>query len=149
MKTLIRFVVLTFLTISSLSMAHTGMRSSVPQDGSMLMAPPASLTINFSGSVRLIKVDMKNEHEQNIAVNFSPTTEAATSFDVPLPNLPAGTYRTDWTAMGSDGHKITGSIGFMLHDSEYSELSGSSKMQDMHDMKESEDMPEMSQHMGH
>ena len=40
---------------------------------------------------------------------------AAATVGVALPRLAPGTYTAAWTAEGPDGHKMSGSVSFMVH----------------------------------
>ena len=40
---------------------------------------------------------------------------AAATVGVALPRLAPGTWTAAWTAEGPDGHKMSGSISFMVH----------------------------------
>ncbi|MBJ7484212.1 copper resistance protein CopC, partial [Brevundimonas sp.] len=40
---------------------------------------------------------------------------AAATVGVALPRLAPGNYTAAWTAEGPDGHKMSGSVSFMVH----------------------------------
>ena len=45
----------------------------------------------------------------------APAAPAAATVSVALPRLAPGTYTAAWTAEGPDGHKMSGSVSFMVH----------------------------------
>jgi methionine-rich copper-binding protein CopC len=96
--------------------AHTGLKSSVPTNNAMLMESFDAIELHFSGAVNLIKLELVNKADgEMIDLEFSPVATAATDFSQPLPALKIGNYQVNWTAMGSDGHKMQGNFSFMMH----------------------------------
>ncbi|WP_291832848.1 copper resistance protein CopC [Brevundimonas sp.] len=55
-----------------------------------------------------------NEGQAPIVLT-APAEPAAATVSVALPRLAPGTYTTAWAAEGPDGHKMSGSISFMVH----------------------------------
>ena len=45
----------------------------------------------------------------------APAAPAAATVSVALPRLAPNTYTAAWTAEGADGHKMSGSVSFMVH----------------------------------
>ena len=45
----------------------------------------------------------------------APAAPAAATVSVALPRLAPGTYAAAWAAEGADGHKMSGTISFMVH----------------------------------
>ncbi|MEI8640987.1 copper resistance protein CopC [Pseudoalteromonas sp. Hal099] len=50
--------------------------------------------------------------------DFKPSATPSTDFNWSLPSLAQGTYTVKWTALGGDGHKMTGTFRFMVHKNE-------------------------------
>ncbi|MDG1733844.1 MAG: copper resistance protein CopC [Thalassotalea sp.] len=115
MKNLIKTITLVTLLLSAQVFAHTKLESSIPKSGAMLMTSPKSLQLNFSDNIRLMKVMIMASKGKHIDVNFKPSATAQKLFNIDLPNLAADTYKVTWTSMGSDGHKLTGKLSFMVH----------------------------------
>ena len=86
----------------------------VPADGAMLMRPPSQVSITFAHPMRLTGVTIRAEGQADIDVPISDAPASATQ-STALPALAPDTYRLAWTAEGSDGHTMTGTIGFMVH----------------------------------
>ena len=112
--------VITLLAVLSMAaaapvLAHVKQSSSVPADNAMLMQTPATLSISFSGPVKLTKVELLQNATTAVAFGFAPSLEAATQYSWPLPPLAAGNYQVNWVGLGNDGHKMKGDFSFMLH----------------------------------
>ncbi|WP_339773075.1 copper resistance CopC family protein [uncultured Paraglaciecola sp.] len=103
------------LAISASSWAHVGLKQTSPAQDAMLMDSPSELSLTFSGKVRLIKVSVSNDNQASVAFGFKPSADAAVTYQWPLPALATGTYGVDWTALGEDGHKMSGEYLFTLH----------------------------------
>lgn len=93
--------------------AHTGLESAVPADGAVLHAAPATLALNFSGDVQLLKLDVAGA-DQPVALAFQPSGTAAKTFSIPLPALAPAAYMVSWTVLGADGHRVAGNFGFTV-----------------------------------
>lgn len=110
------FTLFITLIVAMNTHAHTGLESSVPSDNAMLMESLEDIELRFSSAVSLIKLELINKADgQLVPIDFTPTTSAAAHFIQSLPALKIGTYQVNWTAMGSDGHKMEGSFSFMAH----------------------------------
>jgi copper resistance protein C len=96
-------------------LAHVRLTEAVPADNAMLMQTPATLSLSFSGQVRLTKVTLTTAENNPIAFGFTPSAAAAEQFSWALPLLESGNYRVSWVALGADGHKMSGELSFMLH----------------------------------
>ena len=83
--------------------------------GAMMMEPVKNLELNFGMDVRLVKLRLIDSTDKPVSIGFSPMLEPTRGFSIPLPALKPDNYRVDWTAMGGDGHKMTGSFQFMQH----------------------------------
>ncbi|MBP0048575.1 copper resistance protein CopC [Marinobacterium sp. AK62] len=103
------------IAVSVPALAHTDMMSSQPMDGAMVMEPVKKLELNFGMDVRLVKLRLIDSSDKPVSIGFKPIVEPTRSFSVPLPTLTPDNYRVQWTAMGDDGHKMTGSFQFMQH----------------------------------
>ena len=96
--------------------AQAGLERSVPSNNAMLMQNLEGIELHFDSAVNLTKLELVNKADgQSIPIDFSPTTTPTADFSHPLPALKIGTYQVNWAAMGSDGHKMEGNFGFMMH----------------------------------
>jgi len=106
------------LVLTFSASAHISLKQSTPAQEAMLMKRPEELSLIFSGEVRLAKVIIKDEKNKTINFDFKPSATPSTDFNWSLPSLAQGTYTVKWTALGGDGHKMTGTFRFMVHKNE-------------------------------
>ena len=99
---------------SATTVAHTGIKSTSPENKAALQEAPESLTLRFKAPVRLMKVTLLDTNEAVVKTDFKPTAKAAKSFSVDLPELSLGKYQTNWMIMGKDGHKMKGHFVFTV-----------------------------------
>lgn len=115
MKTLIKFLTVIGLVISSTAFAHVKLDSSVPADNAMLMSSPKELSLKFTKPVRVVKVSLKSKKGQKVDFNFKPSKQQGTEHNWALPKLKPANYIVNVTFLGADGHKMKHSLGFMVH----------------------------------
>lgn len=115
MKKVISLLAVMGIAAAAPVLAHVKQSSSVPADNAMLMQTPTTLSISFSGPVKLTKVELLQNAATTIVFGFTPSLEAATQYSWPLPPLVAGNYQVNWVGLGNDGHKMKGDFSFMLH----------------------------------
>ncbi|WP_237055661.1 copper resistance CopC family protein [Microbulbifer sediminum] len=111
---LVRFLAMAGFIFSTTLAAHTGLQGSSPADGDQLSQPPASLQLNFSGEVRLMRVSLEEAKQGEVKLEFMPTAVAEKNISLPLPALADGEYTVSWMAMGGDGHKMSGQFSFEI-----------------------------------
>jgi len=97
-------------------LAHTGLKTSNPADGSTLQAAPASIELVYTADVRLIRVEITSNGEK-VATGFQPSTETAASYTVATPGLGDGSYTVNWAVIGGDGHTVSDSFSFSISSS--------------------------------
>lgn len=85
-----------------------------PADGAMTSGSPERFSATFPHPMILKTVTLTAEGQAPIVVT-APAAPAAATVSVALPRLAPGTYSAAWTAEGPDGHKMSGSISFMVH----------------------------------
>ena len=94
--------------------AHTGIKSTSPENKAVLQEPPEALTLSFRAAVRLMKVTLLDTNEDVVKIDFKPTSKASKVFSVDIPELTLGKYKANWVIMGKDGHKMKGSFVFTV-----------------------------------
>lgn len=110
-----KVLLMVFLTlVCTVSNAHTKLNSSQPADGAQLSVAPPALSLNYSGAVRPIKVQLRSGSGELVSFGFKPSAQAATSFRWALPMLADRDYRVNWIVVGGDGHKMKGEFSFTL-----------------------------------
>lgn len=113
MKNLFKALLGTAIFFSAGANAHADLTSSIPTDGAMLSESPTEITMSFSGEVRLAKVMLHSGDGQLHPIDFSMSMTPKSEYEIAVKNdLSAGDYSVYWTAMGSDGHKISGDFSF-------------------------------------
>ncbi len=88
--------------------------TTVPADGAMTHGSPEQFSATFPHAMILQTVTLTAERQPPIVVT-APAAPAAATVSVPLPRLAPGTYAAAWSAEGADGHRMTGSVNFMVH----------------------------------
>ena len=95
--------------------AHDSLVSSDPADGAVLGAPPATVTLEFSGEVIPTGTQVVVTDASGAPVDAGAPEVAGTQVVAALPaDLPAGAYTVAWRVVSSDGHPIEGALGFTL-----------------------------------
>ena len=106
-------LLLTILFLLSTSVAaHTGLKSSLPANGEVLMEAPEAIALDFQGVVKLMAVEIKDAGGGLVSLDLSSAKESGKHFSLPLPTLEISTYRVNWVSAGADGHKIKGNFAF-------------------------------------
>lgn len=116
MKRKYAFGLLLFVLLPFQSLAHTQLQESMPSDGAMLMEPPSALQLTFSAPVNLLDLKLvETGSKRTLALDFTPTTQSASTFSYSLPSLAVGNYQVSWSILGGDGHQMEGNFSFMVH----------------------------------
>jgi methionine-rich copper-binding protein CopC len=106
--------VLGFILAAGFCMAHARLQSSSPSDSAQLMQAPKSLTLNFSEAARLAVLKLILDGNE-VPVPVDTSAPARQSFVLPLPDLRAGKYTVQWTAVAADdGHVTRGTFTFSI-----------------------------------
>ena len=106
-------LIVTFsLLFSSAASAHTGMQSTFPKNGDVINDVLEAIDLNFSGPVKLLKLEATGSDGGLITLKIPTQAEPTKNFKIPLADLKNSTYKVSWTYMGADGHKIKGGVGF-------------------------------------
>lgn len=102
---------------------HTGMQPqapaasgvvTTPADGAMTHGSPERFSAAFPHPMILKTVTLTVAGQAPIVVT-APAAPAAATVSVALPRLAPGTYTAAWAAEGPDGHKMSGTVSFMVH----------------------------------
>ena len=103
---------------SPAAMAHAVIKQSVPAHGARLAVAPKEVTITFNEKVE----KMFTSATLTTAAGATVATAKATldpanpaMLRLPLPVLQSGAYVVKWVAVGRDGHRRTGDIGFTVN----------------------------------
>ncbi len=104
------FAVLLSVLLHSGAFAHSSASGTVPGNG-QTVSSPEMLMLSFDGSVRLVRLTVAGSNGA-VDVGFVPQATASATFPIPMPVLPAGAYRVDWTILGEDGHSVSENFMF-------------------------------------
>ncbi|WP_075792625.1 copper homeostasis periplasmic binding protein CopC [Massilia putida] len=102
---------------ASSAFAHAKLQSSDPRAGSTLDAAPQQVRLKFNEALEpaFSKIQVTGPHNTPVAVGATAIDKAdPTAMRVPLPQLGAGEYHIQWTAMTHDGHKMKGEVTFTV-----------------------------------
>jgi len=103
------------VTFATSALGHSSVKSSFPEPASMIHEQPENLSLEFRDKVRLMQVKLEGKNaEKTTKLDFKPSRDAKQKFTLPFPLLPSDDYLVHWTAMGSDGHKMSGKFDFNL-----------------------------------
>ena len=97
--------------------AHAVVKQSVPANGAVLDAAPAQVEITFNEKVEKLFSTVTLKSAEGKAV---PTAKASVDpanpsvLRLPVPALAGGKYVAHWTAVGHDGHRLSGDIRFSI-----------------------------------
>lgn len=110
------FVIVAFALVGFANpvMAHSPLKNSSIQDGAVLEKAPATLSITFAGKVGLAALIIKDSTGEILNKGQKFPRSMQTSFHITLPTLKSGAYKAEWRTMSSDGHIMTGQIGFSI-----------------------------------
>ena len=88
--------------------------TTVPADGAMTHGSPERFSATFPHPMILKTVTLTAEGQAPVVVT-APAAPVAATVSVALPRLAPNTYTAAWTAEGADGHKMSGTVSFMVH----------------------------------
>lgn len=106
---------LVVLCFASNALAHAGLEKSIPAANAMVDAAPPELVLEFENPVMLMKLTLTDKMKATaIDLNFKASSTLVETHKFPLPKLENGHYVVNWTAMGKDGHNMSGEFAFMV-----------------------------------
>jgi len=80
--------------------AHSSIKTTIPENGAILDEVPATILIQMTNKIRLIKVEMQHEDHTIIEIDLSDYREFQTDFTLPIKSRDAGVYGISWRALG-------------------------------------------------
>jgi len=96
-----------------LSLAHTALTQSTPENGATVKAIPEHIDLVFNGPVRLIKLDLKAV-DHVMPTSFEVQADAVVNYKIETLNMHAGQFTVEWAAIGADGHTVTNTFSFTV-----------------------------------
>ncbi|MEP1442878.1 MAG: copper resistance CopC family protein [Hyphomicrobiales bacterium] len=102
-----------FFTATTLTLAHSVVTSSTPENGARLSAAPESLDVSFSKLTRLVKASLSHNKGDTVTLAISTKEPTKSVSFTPVPKA-AGNYVLKWRALSQDGHVLKGSLTFSI-----------------------------------
>ncbi|WP_031484340.1 copper resistance CopC/CopD family protein [Streptomyces bicolor] len=98
--------------------AHAALRSTDPEDGSLLKSAPRHLTLSFTESVGLLEDSFRVLDPDGRRLRTGEPQHAANGADTARVTLPAklaqGTYTVAWRVVSADSHPVSGAFTFSV-----------------------------------
>ena len=95
--------------------AHVFPERSSPGAGATLIAPPASVRIQFDGAIEVPFSRLDVTDAQGNSVVAAPATgDGGDVLESKLKALAPGRYGVHWSVVGRDGHRTEGSYTFVV-----------------------------------
>ena len=123
MKRLIALLALVIIFAQpSVGSAHSKLASSTPADGSKLAAAPSEVVLTFNDELESEGLKLSVTDANGAVVDTGDgrvdlaDLERKTMRVSLKSGLGTGSYTVRWSVVGSDGHEVTGSIGFAVGD---------------------------------
>ncbi|MEK3992952.1 MULTISPECIES: copper resistance protein CopC [Robertmurraya] len=114
LKKLSLLTIIFFIGFVNNTFAHTGLESSIPQNGQVIKEELKQITLNFETKVEQNSTfELKYSNGDTIPVENITLSEfqMVGSLINPLEN---GTYQINWKIIGADGHPIEGELSFSV-----------------------------------
>ncbi|MCT7354762.1 copper resistance protein CopC/CopD [Streptomyces sp. 15-116A] len=98
--------------------AHAALRSSDPEDGSVVKSAPRHVTLTFTESVGLLEDSFRIYGPDNRRVSLGDPEHAKDASDTARVELPGdladGTYTVAWRVVSADSHPVSGAFTFSV-----------------------------------
>lgn len=110
-------IVLSTVAVAGEAFAHAHLKASMPVDKSTVASAPTALNLSFTEALNLkfSGIDVIGPDKAVVKTGAAALTDKDTGLTVPvLGTLPAGSYTVNWHVLSTDGHKTSGSFGFVL-----------------------------------
>ncbi|WP_147535971.1 copper resistance CopC family protein [Bacillus marasmi] len=114
MKKILLFTLMFYLTFINSALAHTGLESSVPQNGDIIKEELKQITMTFETKVEQGSIfELQTSIGEPVIVENIALSEnqMVGTFSSPLKN---GVYLVNWKIIGADGHPIEGEFSFSV-----------------------------------
>ncbi|MEV7885073.1 copper resistance CopC/CopD family protein [Streptomyces sp. NPDC002817] len=99
--------------------AHAALRSTDPEDGTVLKSAPAYITLTFTESVGLLDdsfrvLSPKNERVRTGEAGHVPGSSDTARVSLPASGLGEGTFTVAWRVVSADSHPVSGAFTFSV-----------------------------------
>lgn len=116
-KTLCSIALLVTAAATTTAFAHAKLQKSEPENGSTVTIAPAAVKLHYNEPVEAAMSSMRFTASGDVTVQAGKPVLAEgddKTLVVPVPKLPAGDYRVEWSTMGHDGHHMKGEVRFTV-----------------------------------
>ena len=112
------FCLICIVLLGSLSAvhAHSSIKMTIPEAGSILNEAPDTLAMTFVEPTRVTKVVLTHKIDattQSVDLKI-PTKEFVTTIKLAIDMMGVGDYEIMWRALGDDGHPVNGAFAFKV-----------------------------------
>ncbi|NNN31542.1 copper resistance protein CopC/CopD [Streptomyces sp. S3(2020)] len=99
--------------------AHAALRSTDPEDGTVLKSAPRYITLTFTESVGLLDdsfrvLSPKNERVRTGEAEHVPGSSDTARVSLPTSGLGQGTFTVAWRVVSADSHPVSGAFTFSV-----------------------------------
>ena len=114
MKKILWMTIACVLLLSNQALAHTGLESSTPAQGSTVTEKLSEITLTFLTKIEeTSSFTLTDSSEESVEVEDITVSENVLTGNV-KDSLENGAYQITWKIIGADGHPIEGVIDFVL-----------------------------------
>ncbi|MCM3668982.1 copper resistance protein CopC [Mesobacillus maritimus] len=114
MKKMFLFTILFFLAFVNSAFAHTGLKSSSPQNGELINEELKQIILTFETKVEQGSTfELQKLNGETISVENISLSENQMVGNFPN-SLENGEYQVNWKIIGADGHPIEGEFSFSI-----------------------------------
>jgi methionine-rich copper-binding protein CopC len=99
-------------TFSTGALAHSDIKSIIPENNATVEDVPKEVIINFSKKTRLTMVSMTHMDHPSVELNIDGLKKFIKTATVPMDPMGAGMYKFEWRGLGTDGHALKGEFMF-------------------------------------
>lgn len=98
------------------ALAHAGVVTITPANGSVATNAPKNVSITFNEGVTVeaARVQLIDTNAKVVATRFSANADRSTITLTPAKTLPRGMYALRWSVTSADGHVVTGASTFAV-----------------------------------
>lgn len=118
MKTILcTLVTIVAAAATTTAFAHAKLQKSEPENGSTVTTAPVALKLHYNEPVEaaMSRVTVIGAGDVAVQAGKPTLTEGdGSTLAVPVPKLPSGDYRVEWSTMGHDGHHMKGELHFSV-----------------------------------
>jgi len=94
--------------------AHSEKEKTVPADGAVLVASPATIAMTFDRPMRITMLRLTDVAGREYAVEWTDGMAPIAEFRATPEALDIGEYEVQWRGLAEDGHPMQGSFSFTL-----------------------------------